>query len=494
MDEALLRIKVEEDAAPRSLALTSAEVKQLKGEYGLDEATIKALLKGAAPAIPAGRQATPFQPSAPNAMMAAMGTASAPYGMNAAAMANLSQGSVIDLQQEWFDFENEMEKLTAALNPKVVRERTEQELELAKARAQVSKAMTVEMGLRKEFVAFDLEMHKLQEALDPSVVRERAKMELRLADAQKKVNDAMKADKELLEPKSVLDSLVGFMKGIRGTAGGLLGTVVGAGLDIASATGAGEKKGAEGGGVGALGAAGPVGMAIAGVFLFDRALKSLTATVTNTISAVGSFAAKMISPDANPATFIAAVGDTFTQIGNTLSGTIPIIGTLLGGFASALGAAVNAVAGFMRALDGMVDRYAAYSPALAQAQAMADVTQMLADFRRAQQVTPELVQYLRTRTELQQKFEDAKIKFLIRMMPTAIKIMGLTEKLVPFVEAIVNILSGIAEFLGAIMGNVSDIANDLDKPDIPEGFDFNLNGFPWQLAQALGQVRSPQAQ
>ncbi len=49
--------------------------------------------------------------------------------------------------------------------------------------------------------------------------------------------------------------------------------------------------------------------------------------------------------------------------------------------------------------------------------ARADVAQILGDFRRAQVLAPQLSGFVDARSQLQQKIEDAKMRFMIAMLP-----------------------------------------------------------------------------
>lgn len=84
------------------------------------------------------------------------------------------------------------------------------------------------------------------------------------------------------------------------------------------------------------------------------------------------------------------------------------------GAASALGKAFNAIVG---ALDTAVNRYEEYSPEIAQAKADVEVRQIENDLRRAKENGPELARYIESQGRMQEKFEEAKMKFLIKISP-----------------------------------------------------------------------------
>jgi hypothetical protein len=222
--------------------------------------------------------------------------------------------------------------------------------------------------------------------------------------------------------------------------GGTAGSVTGALASIASA-------------------AGPVGLAAAAVGALYLAFNELDKAITGTISKLGQFASTLVSPDANPQQFVALVGQGFTELGDKLF----ILNPLMGVFAHSLGAVTESLAQLMSAVDGMVSRYAEVSPGLALAEAQADLTQTLADFRRGQQVAPELVRYVQERTELQQKYEDAKARMLERLTPLIVAGMEHLAVLIPLVESLVDLVLSIAEKHPLLAGKVSEIKDEIKR-------------------------------
>jgi hypothetical protein len=172
---------------------------------------------------------------------------------------------------------------------------------------------------------------------------------------------------------------------------------------------------------------GPVGAVIMGA---TEAIKALGEGARAAISGTSQFAASMISADSSATSSVMATGAAFTSAGQAIGKISPIVGTVvetLGTFGTALGTV-------MQQMDGMVDRYAQYSPGLAVGQAQADITQQLGDFQRAQEATPALLEYLQARTDLQQKFEDMKIQFLEKITPAVTEGMAVIEGLMPLLN------------------------------------------------------------
>lgn len=186
-------------------------------------------------------------------------------------------------------------------------------------------------------------------------------------------------------------------------------------------------------------------------------LKDFRDVLVGAVRDVTKFGLSLVQPTNDPSQFVGAIGDASKMIGDKLLYLAPPLGI----FASVVGEAVSAVGQFMKAMDGFVDRYAKFSPVLMQAKVQADVNQLMQDMRRAQELTPMLLGYINKRAEMQQKFEDLKIRFIEKMMPIAIKGMELAEQLLPFVEMAVNVLLAIAKALGGLLPPVMDIRDDV---------------------------------
>jgi len=117
------------------------------------------------------------------------------------------------------------------------------------------------------------------------------------------------------------------------------------------------------------------------------------------IRGVGNTINAAINPDPNAAKSVEAMGDALGVLNPILGETVSAFGRLMG------------------TIDGMASRYGEFSPEIAQAQGMAEVRQTMGDLRRAQEAGPELARYIQMQTELQQKFEDIKIKVLLKILP-----------------------------------------------------------------------------
>ena len=97
--------------------------------------------------------------------------------------------------------------------------------------------------------------------------------------------------------------------------------------------------------------------------------------------------------------------------------------------ASMVGAAVTAVSAVVGTANEMANKYAQYSPEIAQAQALAEVREMMGDMRRAREGGAELAEFVKAQSEMQNQWENVK--------------MAVMKKLVPVVSGILKVLSDL---------------------------------------------------
>lgn len=110
-----------------------------------------------------------------------------------------------------------------------------------------------------------------------------------------------------------------------------------------------------------------------------------------------------------------------------------------------LGSATTAVVVAFRALDaaamGVADRYTQYSGPLSSASALIEARSTINDLRRAQESGPELARYITQRAEIQQKIEDVKLDFIRAALPLMMAFMALFENtLLPTLAAIAKVI------------------------------------------------------
>jgi hypothetical protein len=154
-----------------------------------------------------------------------------------------------------------------------------------------------------------------------------------------------------------------------------------------------------------------------------------------------------------------AIGGTISAVSDKMMKVVPVVGI----FGGVLGEATNSLATFMHTMDGMVSRFADFSPGLAMAQVNADMRQMFGDFRRAQEAGPALASFLKARGDMQEKFEDMKVRLLNRAMPLIITGMKAVENLMPVAEAMLNMLTSVAEHVPGLGDKIDAIKKQMER-------------------------------
>jgi hypothetical protein len=158
-------------------------------------------------------------------------------------------------------------------------------------------------------------------------------------------------------------------------------------------------------------------------------------------------------------------GDAVTSFGGTLAFISPVVGLAVYAFGTLirqLGVAGQAFASLIDQVDSFVERYSQYSPGIATTQALAEVQMLVSDFRRAQEATPALMEYIKVRTELQQHVEDMKVRFLVRITPLLIKGMQAVDAILPVLEKVANgVVTGV-EFGAGTVGGLTGILSILE--------------------------------
>lgn len=260
---------------------------------------------------------------------------------------------------------------------------------------------------------------------------------------------------EVESSKGVLDDFLGLAKQFRGSIGGKAGTL----LDMSSLMG---KHGGNLNSLAGAGAAGPMGMALMAKEIGEKINKEIVEGIKNTIGSASKIANLAASANADPAVPIAAFGDSLTRAGEKLDENfIPIIGKV----AIVGGEAAKALASFMQEVSRTADRYGEYNAQIAQAQAIAEVRQTLGDFRRAQEGGPQLARFVQNQADLQQRFEDIKIKLLTRILEVVNPILAGTELFVSGAQNIADAINTFAAPLTNISQGIARIAHVQEKAE-----------------------------
>lgn len=130
--------------------------------------------------------------------------------------------------------------------------------------------------------------------------------------------------------------------------------------------------------------------------------------------------------------------------------------------------AFSAITGMM---DKAVQRYGDYSPEVAQAQAMAEFRQTMNDMRRAQEHGSELARYVEAQTQMQEKFEELKMKLLMKIAPIIEAIFDILGGAMETVSDLPSVAMSIATPLGAIASSINEVVSaqrdEVDKEKDP---------------------------
>lgn len=116
-----------------------------------------------------------------------------------------------------------------------------------------------------------------------------------------------------------------------------------------------------------------------------------------------------------------------------------------------------------RSIDSLVDRYAQYSPAIATAQAFAEVRQIFGDMRRANQLGTSFSRYIEVQSRLDQSFQDLKANVIESLTPTLIDLMTGLNVIIDSLNkfSIDNIVKAVVDSLTGQRPLVPDIRREL---------------------------------
>lgn len=289
----------------------------------------------------------------------------------------------------------------------------------------------------------------VKEALD-RIQREQRRMQVEAAYQNITVGPGVALPAEAPpEGGSTLDIIQTVLKQFGGQAGGAAGDV----LKAFTGTGAG-------GAVGGLAAGGAIIAAVVATeVLLRNALESAVHSVTH-------FAEVLSSPDVDPSVIFSELGQSVRSSTEKLI----YLGNLLGVFGPVVGDIISSFGNLQRNLDGMVQRFAGFSPLLASAQAQAEVTQVLGEFRRAQTAAPDLARYIQARTELQQRYEDIKVELLKGIAPVLTTAVETLTAAMPLLRGAVTVLSFIGQQYKPLADKLEEINRKMRPDDLPENF------------------------
>lgn len=298
----------------------------------------------------------------------------------------------------------------------------------------------------EERAAVDAEYAKLKPPkpdppFDPVEV---AKKRLK-AEEQRAAADAEYAKMKPQENKSGFDNLLEIAEGLRGTIGGVFGTLAGATLDavhgVRNARAATKPTPA----IAAPTAATPIPVAAAVANPTSAQIgESKAATVPVKASEAPTAELAPVAEFKNTKSALSSLAEATGMTGAKMAMMVPVV--------AAATVAFGAITG---ALDKAVERYEEYSPDIAQAQAISEVNKTMNDMRRANEYGPELARYVESQAKMQERFEEAKMKVLMKLAPT---VEGIMDVLGPIATVLAALPTEIALAMAIRSGNPAAIA------------------------------------
>ncbi len=202
--------------------------------------------------------------------------------------------------------------------------------------------------------------------------------------------------------------------------------------------------------------------------------KAVTGTIKGVIGAASTAANLIASPEGNPATAMIAAGDAASKFGDKIA----LLSPGLGYFNVAVGETTKAFGSLMQNLDQTANKYGEYNGAIAQQQALAEVRVAMGDLRRAQEAGPDLARYVQAQADLQQKYEDVKIKLLTKILGVVNPALEVLEKIMPSGEYIGTAVEGVIApltVIATIAGQMLGIQQNDRIPDVLDPTDVILN-------------------
>lgn len=142
---------------------------------------------------------------------------------------------------------------------------------------------------------------------------------------------------------------------------------------------------------------------------------------------------------------------------------VPVLGTVV-----VVAEALTKVFGALNsAVNETVTKYADLNPAVAQAQARAEMTAIFGDMRRANEAAPQLTRYIEVQSRLQQQYEEVKIQILKKFIDTVEPVMDLLDKVLPLLPNMLRVLDAAFPLIGLIAEAAAFIASFLPQQNQP---------------------------
>lgn len=249
--------------------------------------------------------------------------------------------------------------------------------------------------------------------------------------------------------------------------------------EIAMPEGAGA-----GGMMGGLAAAAPVIGTVMAI------VSAVTKAAVGAVSMVGSAATTIADPSDDAGRSVTKLGEATAKAGESMFLLSPALSLLF----QVAGEAGKQLGSFMQAVTGTAERYGEYNPEIATQQAMVEVQRTLGDLRRAQESGPELARFVQIQGDIQQKFEDIKIKLLTRLLEIVNPILQTLERILPSGEGISDAITALTLPLTTIATVASAMLGIQINRDVEERLPDALDPTTILLGQTNGNYTVPQGQ
>lgn len=207
---------------------------------------------------------------------------------------------------------------------------------------------------------------------------------------------------------------------------------------------------------------------------FAKGGEAVASDVRETVGVFSGAASMAVNPNSDPSDSLSKMGSAVSGVGEKLAMVNPALGSMV----MMAGEAGKAFAGLMQAIDKTAEKYGEFSPEIAQAQAMAEVQQTTGDIKRAQESGGELAKYVEAQSDLQQKFEDIKVKLLTQIVSAVTPIIEILGAILPSSEGIgeaISILTLPLKIIATAAGEMVGIQRDDRTRDIVDPTEYILN-------------------
>lgn len=226
---------------------------------------------------------------------------------------------------------------------------------------------------------------------------------------------------------------------------------------------------------GVAAAAGPAAAILIAKEVGDYINATVTDAIKGGIGGAGGVVTEIATAHDHVSPAVQMLGDAASKAGEKLESFAPVTGYAI----VAIGETTKALGNVMAALDQTAQKYSEYNSQIAMAEAQNEASTMLADINRANELGPELSRYVDAQSNLQTKYEDAKVQILERILPIISTILETVTMVIPSGETIGAAINTLTDPLGTIASAIADLIGmqRADKlPDVQDPTDLLFRG------------------